>query len=252
MKFLVFLFFLVIFYILKAVASIGQGTVEIARSAYETVYKKPEKERDKYKLLYIDWEALLLIIEEVIKEKVEHDSETSYMKKIIKTNGDKKLLISFLTIERFFFSMFCAEATMGYVRKKEDIICAALGSLACVYEKLYNISKSDLFEIYYDIYYSNRKKYYQEYFKPYKESLRKASKFDKNLLSCEMMMLGNKISADFAFESYKSYKKDYKINKYIKCSESSHEFLLNADKIKFLTTRDFLVFLRLEEHSKLL
>ena len=41
MKFLIFMFFVILFSIMKAVANVGKGTIEIAKNAYETVYDKP-------------------------------------------------------------------------------------------------------------------------------------------------------------------------------------------------------------------
>ena len=243
MKFLVFLFFLVIFYILKAVASIGQGTVEIARSAYETVYKKPEKENKKKTTLYASWEALLIKIEEVMREEIEKNLEL-YKTKLIKTEEDKELFIFFLTVERFLLSVYFAEGRFRKICKNRDIIETAIASLAFRYykEKLYNISQSDLFVLYSEIYSSNRKEFYQEQFERYQEPLQNSSGTVLAILCTECLLLSDKIVKNFAIESYKYYKKELTINKYIKYKEKTQDVFFDTEKTMSITEYEYKIF----------
>ncbi|MBO5948684.1 hypothetical protein J6Q66_07610 [bacterium] len=81
MKFLVFLFFLIIFYIFKAIANLGQGTIEIAKSAYAAVNEKPIRNYNLHNKSANDITDIFLTIikknDEILKQFLSQKTEFS-------------------------------------------------------------------------------------------------------------------------------------------------------------------------------
>lgn len=97
MKALVFLFFFVIFWIFKAIASVGSATVNIAKSAYETVNNPPKTNTVSLEkqLLGVYIETTSMIYDELTKYVLK---EEVFKNKTIELNSKDKDIFCFLLL----------------------------------------------------------------------------------------------------------------------------------------------------------
>lgn len=259
MKLIIFIFFLLIFYVLKAIATIGKGTIDIAKSAYETVYNPPSQKQynnEKTVQIYTDYFLNLKIIIAKALEKNLDKNFLSYIKKSTCTTEDKQLLVFCITLEKFLFSIYNTET---YYRNKnytealiKKIIVFALMALFEIDQKAYKIFNN--FEDLVSFYTFERREYYRQLLiKLLDENYGVIGNFDtpENVLANVAMHVqwkteSNNIALGFAEAEYNIYKKEQIFDKNLKLSDNFPQFILQEEEENIIYNKEKLLFEHLE------